>query len=160
MAGLLVIQLQCCIRASMPGQRVWPKGFGRRIFANEIHANKKPRTVSRPGLSYPSVRRWRSEVTLSANVERDRVLVLELVDRARLRSRRCQNRCASEVLVEAGVHHFGRERQVLDGGPAGDATHLEHREVGVAAKVRRLCTGAGSVRIAVSCLGRAIVANL
>ena len=125
---------------------------------------KKPRTISRPGLSRQSVRRLRSEVTLRANVERDRVLVLELVDRGRLRSRGRQSRGASEVLVEASVHDFGRERQVLDGGPAGDATNLEHREVGVAAVVRRGVHPdrqlvAGIVRGAVGGLRRAIVAN-
>src|SRR5258708_3795936 len=37
-------------------------------------------------------------------------------------------------------HHFGRERQVLDRGPAGDNTELRDVVVRVAAEIRRLET--------------------
>src|ERR1700675_3606890 len=88
------------------------------------------------------VRRSGSEVALNANVQADRALILELVDRDRLRStgadarghtgRRNNTGGSGELLVEEEAQDFGRERQVLDRGPTGD--HTEHRdvEVGVA----------------------------
>src|SRR5882672_1475813 len=149
----------------MPPQRCNRASLGPRVSGQAlptVSTNEKPRTVSRPGLFYSSVRRLRSEVTLSANVERDRVLVLILVNRGGLRSRGRQGRGTGEVLVEAGIHHFGREGQVLDGGPAGDRTNLEYREVGVAAEVSRFgshTTGAGNVGVAVSRLCGAVITN-
>src|SRR6266404_6063078 len=78
-----------------------------------------------------------SEVTLSANVQEHGALVLELVDSGRLRSRRSQGGRTGELLVEEERADFSRERQVLDGSPAGDHTNLGNVEVGVAAIVCR-----------------------
>ena len=82
-----------------------------------------------------SVGRLGSEVALNADVQADSVLVLVLVDRGRLRSSRGQKGRADELLVKMEPHHFRRERQVLDGSPAGDQTELRDVVVGVAAVV-------------------------
>src|SRR5258705_5530041 len=87
-----------------------------------------------------------SEVTLNANVERDGVLVLELVGGRRLGSRRRQHGSAGEVLIEVEPHHFGRERQVLDRCPAGDHAELRDVIVRVAAEVRGGVRGGQLVR--------------
>src|SRR4026207_954645 len=50
-----------------------------------------------------------SEVTLSANVQEHRALVLELVEGGRLRSRRRQSESARELLVEEKRADFSRE---------------------------------------------------
>src|ERR1700752_1634418 len=65
-----------------------------------------------------------SEVTLSANVQVHRALVLELVHECRLWSRDRQNGSACELLVEEERTDFSRERQVPDRSPAGDHTNL------------------------------------
>ena len=88
----------------------------------QLPAGDSPRVSSLSG----------SEVALSANVQVDRALVLELVKRGRLRSSGGEHRAARHLLVEVEPHHFGRERQVLDRSPAGDHTHLSDVEVGVA----------------------------
>src|SRR6188472_2001371 len=80
-----------------------------------------------------------SEVTLSANVQVDSALVLELIDSGRLGSRRCNGSKARELLVEEERTDFSRERQVLDGSPAGDHTDLGNIEVRVAAIVCADC---------------------
>src|SRR5258705_6746307 len=99
---------------------------------------RKPPAVSRGRFSWRSVvRRSGSEVALNANVQSHRVLVLELVDLDRLRSRRRQRRSTTEILVEVEQHYFGRERQVLDRSPAGDNTELRDVEVRVAAEINR-----------------------
>src|ERR1700709_2505234 len=73
----------------------------------------------------------RSEVTLSADVERDGVLVTELIasalSRTGLRSCRSKGSRTGELLVEVEPEDFGRERQVLDRSPAGD--QAQHRDV-------------------------------
>ena len=77
-----------------------------------------------------------SEVALNADVQGDRILVLEVVLRDRLGSRRCESRRPGELLVEVEVEDFRRERQVRDRSPAGDKAHHRDVEVGVAAEVR------------------------
>src|SRR6266850_3999557 len=78
-----------------------------------------------------------SEVTLGANLQRYRVLVLELVDRRGFRSGGTKNRGTCKLLVEVEPLDFGRERQVLDRGPAGNHTELRNVEVRVTTEVRR-----------------------
>src|SRR3954452_9493524 len=82
----------------------------------------------------------RSEVTLSADVKRDHVLVGILVASA-LRSTglgSCggQSCSAFELLVEVGPEDFSRERKVLDGGPPGHSAQHRDVEVRVADEVR------------------------
>lgn len=62
------------------------------------------------------------EIALSTKVYEYRALVLELVDSGRLGSRRCQGGSARELLVEEERADFSRERQILDGSPAGHST--------------------------------------
>src|ERR1700741_2748024 len=99
-----------------------------------------------PGSCLPGavqrVSRSGSEVTLSADVERNGVLVLELVGGVRLRRHVGERRSAGELLVEPEVHDFRRERQVLDRSPASYNTNLIDVEVGVAGVVSRLGSGA------------------
>jgi len=78
--------------------------------------------------------KFRSEVALNADVQGDRILVLEVVARGRLGSRRRQDSRTRELLVEVEVQDFRRERQVLDRGPAGDEAHLRDVEVGLQLK--------------------------
>src|SRR5581483_6068298 len=76
----------------------------------------------------------------NANVERNGVLVLQLVSNAtRLRSTRATSgeHGAAVPLVETHPQDFRRERQVLDGGPAGDRADHVDGEVGVADEVSR-----------------------
>src|SRR5258708_32843655 len=111
----------------MPPQRCNRASLGPRVSGQAlptVSTNEKPRTVSRPGLFYSSVRRLRSEVTLSANVERDRVLVLILVNRGGLRSRGRQGRGTGEVLVEAGIKHLSPGGAGRDGGPPGERPNV------------------------------------
>src|ERR1700751_4422353 len=102
----------------------------------------KTPAVSCRGSLRSSVRRPPSEVALNADVQIDRVLVLELVSRDRLRSRRRDARDGTgntrELLVEVEPADFSRERQVLDRGPAGDKAQLIDVVVRVAAVIRRL----------------------
>jgi Aldo/keto reductase family len=56
---------------------------------------------------------------MNADAQGDGILVLVLVKRGRLRSRRGQKSRTRELLVEMEPHDFRREREVLDGGPAG-----------------------------------------
>ena len=77
----------------------------------------------------------RSEVTLGANLQQERVLILELVERGRLRSGRRECRAARHLLVEMEPLHFARERQVLDGCPAEVGAELRDVEVGIAGVV-------------------------
>src|SRR5262245_47640985 len=74
-----------------------------------------------PGSCLPGVvqraRSSGSEVTLSADVERNGVLVLVLVHRVRLRRHVGERRGAGVLLVEVEPHDFRREGQVLDGSP-------------------------------------------
>src|SRR5262249_3356801 len=78
------------------------------------------------------------EVTLHANLQQDGVLVLELVGCGWLRRARRERReagvatDAAHLLVEVEPLDFRRERQVLDGGPAGSHAELRHVEAGVA----------------------------
>ena len=96
------------------------------------------------------VRRSGSEVALSANVERDRVLVLELIEsRSACGAAGVERSGTREPLVETRAHHFTRERQVLDRRPAGDRTHLVDGVVRVAAEVRRV----GAVSLLLRCTG-------
>src|SRR6476620_4760616 len=101
-----------------------------------------------------------SEVALNADVQGDGVLVLELVGGARLGSRSRQYRSALELLVEAEVHDFSRERQILDGSPAGDDTGLIDIEVRVTNEVRaegsdppRVASNDGSAKLALGRVG-------
>src|SRR5204863_7569098 len=120
------------------------------------HTTKKtPRQL--PAGGSPSVSSLSgSEVTLSTNVQEHSALVPVFVERGRLGSRRCQNASTRELLVEEECTDFSRERQVLDGSPAGDRTHHRNIEVWVAAKVRSLgtqATGCGDIGGAQSTLG-------
>src|SRR6185312_11730941 len=71
-----------------------------------------------------------------------------------------EHRGARHLLVEMEPLHFGRERQVLDRGPAGNDAKLRDVEVGVAGVVARSVAGqgltgmAGGEGSAVSALGR------
>src|SRR5205085_6561868 len=118
-----------------------------------------------PGSCLPgilqSVRRSGSEVALNADVERDGVLVLELVDRARLRSARTtgnrrsrsgQARAVAHPLVEVEPLDFRRERQVLDGGPTGDHAELSRVEVRIAGVGHALASMSDGERGAVDAL--------
>src|SRR5207253_617070 len=58
------------------------------------------------------VRKSFSEVALGAELEQDRVLILELIERGRLRSGRREHRRARHLLVEMEPLHFAGERQV------------------------------------------------
>src|SRR3954453_8314776 len=77
-------------------------------------------------------RELRSEVTLGAQLQQERVLILELVDGRGLRRGRAEGRYACELLVEVEPLPFSRERQVLDRGPAGEQAELRHVEVRIA----------------------------
>ena len=57
------------------------------------------------------------------------------VKSGRLRSSRREGRSTRHLLVEEEGAEFGRERQVLDGGPTGNHTKLSDVEVGVAGVV-------------------------
>ena len=100
-------------------------------------AKKNPRQLPAGGsLSVSSLSG--SEVTLSANVQEHSALVLELVhERSAWEPRLSERASAGELLVEEERADFSRERQVLDGSPAGDHTNLGNVEVRVAAVVRR-----------------------
>src|SRR5882757_239665 len=104
----------------------------------------------------------RSEVTLSADVEREHVLVLVLVasalGRTGLRSCGSQSGSAGELLVEVPPQNFGRERQVLDRSPAGNRAQLRDVEVGVADEVGANSL-AGSIDGAEVGLGSVVIAN-
>src|ERR1700742_3532974 len=106
-----------------------------------MHYKTKTPAVSCRGSLRSSARRTRSEVALNANVEGNRILVLVLVSRGRLRSRRRDTSRGtgdtSELLVEVEVRDFRREGQVLHRGPAGHDTDHRHVVVGVAGEVRR-----------------------
>src|SRR6185295_10263410 len=112
------------------------------------------------GGSLESVRRSGSEVALSANVQEDGALVLELIQSRRLRSGSSEVRAARHLLVEEERADFSRERQVLDGSPAGDHTNLSDVEVGVTAvgasssRSRGLTRMGGCERSAVDTLSR------
>src|SRR5712664_536923 len=97
---------------------------------------KKPRQFPAGGFAWRLVRRSGSEVTLSANVEGHGVLVLVLIDGRRLGSRRGQDSRTSELLVEGGPQDFGRERQILDGSPAGNKTKHRDVEVRITGEIR------------------------
>ena len=79
--------------------------------------------------------RGRSEIALRAKLKLERILVLELVERDRFRRSCSEDRAARHFLVEVSPHHFGRERPVLDGSPAGDHAELRDVEVGIASVV-------------------------
>src|SRR6266481_894030 len=113
---------------------------------------EKPPAVPRRRFSWSVVRRSGSEIALNADVQSHSVLVLELVGGDRLRSRRRQHRSTSEVLVEVEPHYFGRERQVLDGSPAGDHTELRDVVVGVAGVRNALTSDRSSIGGAISTL--------
>ena len=101
-----------------------------------IDTKKNPRQL--PAGGFPRVSSLSgSEVTLSANVQEHSALVLELVESGRLRRRRGQGRRTGELLVEEERTDFTRERQVLDGSPAGGETNLGNIVVRVAAVVQR-----------------------
>ena len=87
----------------------------------------------RPG-NHPRVSQS-SEIALCTKLELERILVLELVERDRFRRSCSEDRAARHFLVEVSPHHFGRERQVLDGSPAGDHAELRDVEVGIASVV-------------------------
>src|SRR4030088_217473 len=94
---------------------------------------EKPPGVSCRGVSWRLVRRSGSEVALNASVNRRRALVVERPRLQRLRRTGRERGEPGEVLVQHGVERFSRERQVLDGGPAGNHTHHPDAEVRVAA---------------------------
>src|SRR3954462_10238735 len=97
---------------------------------------KNPRQL--PAGGFPSVSSLSgSEVTLSANVQVDSALVLVLVQGGRLGSRGCQDGSARELLIKEERTDFSRERQVLDGSPAGDNTNLGNVVVRVAGIICR-----------------------
>jgi hypothetical protein len=74
--------------------------------------------------------RWRrSEVTLGTELQQKRILVLELIESCRLGGCRCKHRTARHLLVEVEPLDFGRERQILDGSPAGNHAKLGDVEV-------------------------------
>ena len=93
---------------------------------------------------------------LNANVQRNRVLVLELVGRERLRAGRSRLHVDStrHLLVEVEPHDFGRERQVLDRSPAGDHAELCSVEVRIAGEVSTESAGWCQSK---SCKGGAVV---
>src|SRR5204862_3675932 len=99
-----------------------------------------------------------SEVTLSANVQEHSALVLELVEGGRLRSRHRQNGSARELLVEEERADFSRERQVLDGSPAGDHANLSDVEVRVTGVVANVV--ANSSLAGVSCREASAIGSL
>ena len=72
-----------------------------------------------------------------ANVQEHGALVLEVVDSGSASEPPQRSGSARELLVEEERADFSRERQVLDGSPAGDHTNLGNVEVGVAAIVCR-----------------------
>src|SRR5712671_2372421 len=119
---------------------------------------EKPPAVPRRRFSWSVVRRSGSEVALNADVQSHSVLVLELVGGDRLRSRRRQHRSTSEVLVEVEPHYFGRERQVLDGSPAGDHTELRDVVVRVASRGKPIRSDYRSRRGRTQIVGIAILA--
>ena len=73
-----------------------------------------------------------SEVTLGTKLKEDGVLILELVPRRRLGSRRAENGRALELLVKVEPLDFRRQGQALDRRPAGDGAELRDVEVGIA----------------------------
>src|SRR6267378_7658224 len=91
-----------------------------------------------PLLIFLTIGLQRSEIALNANVERNGVLILELVNCVRLRRKSGEERGTSELLVEVEPLDFSRERQVLDGGPTGHEAQLIDVEVRVTRVVRRL----------------------
>src|ERR1700730_17965107 len=99
----------------------------------EPPGKEKPPAVSCRGFFSKVVRPSGSEVTLNADVERRHALIAEGVGLRRLRSARAEHRGTREVLVKHEVHGFGRERQVLHWGPAGDYADLGSGEVRIAA---------------------------
>ena len=84
--------------------------------------------------------------TLAYRSRPKRILVLERVERDRFRRSCSEDRATGHFLVEVGPHHFGREREVLDGSPAGDRAELRDVEVGIA--------GVVAGRVADRCLTR------
>src|SRR5215207_4699055 len=101
-----------------------------------------------------------SEVALGSELNQDRVLILELVERGRLRSARCEHRRAGHLLVEVEPLDFARERQVLDRGPTGNHAKLRGVEVGVTGVgTRSLTRMADAEGSAVSALGRGAVSG-
>src|ERR1700710_2766283 len=104
----------------------------------------------------------RSEVTLNADTSREGVLILVLVasalSRTGLRSCRSDSSGTGELLVEVEPHELSRERQVLDGSPAGNHAQLRHVEVRVADEVGADSL-AGSVDGAEVSLGHVVIAN-
>jgi hypothetical protein len=89
-----------------------------------------------------------SEIALGAKFELKRILVLERVERDRFRRSCSEDRATGHFLVEVGPHHFGRERQVLDGRPAGDRAELRDVEVGIAGVVAGRVADRGLTRMA------------
>ena len=84
-----------------------------------------------------------SEVALDAHLADDRVLVLKLVQRRRLRSGWREHRAARHLLIQMKPVDLGRERQILDRSPAGQKTKLRHVVVGIA--------GIGAGRVSDQC---------
>src|SRR5207244_601965 len=131
------------------------------LFATRNLAQRKTPGSCLPGV-HQSVRRSGSEVALNADVERDGVLVLELVDGGRLRSTGADTRNnttrthtrggARILLVEVEPLDFRRERQVLDGGPTSDHTELRRVEVRIAGVGHALADMADGERSAVDAL--------
>lgn len=83
---------------------------------------------------------------MCADLEQDGVLILELVERVRLRRGRREHRGTRHLLVEVEPLDFARERQVLDGCPPEVGAELRDVKVGV--------TGVGAGRSADQCLAR------
>ena len=139
---------------------------GDRAIAREPHSNG----IVQPGAAVPNFRyhriqkadicRQHLEVALYANLQQKRILILELVERGRLRSGRSEHRAARHLLVEVEPLDFGRERQVLDGCPAEVDAELRDVEVGVAGVVacsvsdQCLTAVAGGESGAIGALGR------
>ena len=75
---------------------------------------------------------FRSEISLCADVQADRVLILERVSRRRLGCGRREERGAGKHLIEMRVEDLRGEGQVLDRDPAGDDADLADVEIRIA----------------------------
>src|SRR6476619_6493702 len=74
----------------------------------------------------------RSEIALGTNLQQNRILILELVERVRHRSRRRENRTARHLLIEVEPLHFTRNSKTFDGRPTANHTELRNVEIGIA----------------------------
>src|SRR5258708_22055497 len=75
----------------------------------------------------------RSKITLSAKLERYRILILEFVPNLRFGIRGLQHSGAGEFLIEVEAHRLGGECGGGGGSPARDYTELRDVVIRVAA---------------------------